>query len=610
MRKRKPSAFGGHHLARRRHAGQQRQAELAAGRADRARVARADARSAQPASLRGARVGGAAHACRRRRSPRAPRARSPRCAAAPPACAASPRAPARRRRPARAPSAPRRRPACMTITGITGPWLGQLERCRAAARVAHSHVQAPSSARVDVAAHAGEELAAEAVARCRRPALGVERRRLARRPLGRVDQRVERAGDARRGGSCRRRAPWPSGAAGQHLGADVDRRRHLARRAAHAAVGDQRDAESPCLCSTAERRRQLVQLGHAVGARALEAHDGDEVALQLRRRRTPRAAPPALSNTIAGASTTWRSAGTAETLITARPRLPVEQLQAAVVAERLAPRGARSPSSPLAAGSVAPGSRPRVAARARGRSRRGRRRRRWRRRRAGSRPRAARGSRSRARRRPGTGSRRRCRSDRRAPAAAPPRDSSEKSVQSMTMPAARATATQWIRWLVEPPVASSATIALTITRSSTSRPIGMKRAAARARSAEHACAPPRASAPRAAPRAGARRRRPARAGPSPRAASGCCWRCRRRCRCRGRGTPPLSACEQRVAADQALRVLLAHLGLLGVRQAAGHRPGRHEHARQVAEVQRADQQARHDLVADAEQQRGVEHVVR
>ena len=55
-------------------------------------------------------------------------------------------------------------------------------------------------------------------------------------------------------------------------------------------------------------------------------------------------------------------------------------------------------------------------------------------------------------------------------------DSSAKSLQSMTMPAARATATQWIRWLVEPPVASSATIALTITRSSTSSPIGAGRA--------------------------------------------------------------------------------------------------------------------------------------
>ena len=30
-----------------------------------------------------------------------------------------------------------------------------------------------------------------------------------------------------------------------------------------------------------QRRRQLVQLGHAVGTRALEAHDGDEIALQL-----------------------------------------------------------------------------------------------------------------------------------------------------------------------------------------------------------------------------------------------------------------------------------------------------------------------------------------
>jgi hypothetical protein len=52
-----------------------------------------------------------------------------------------------------------------------------------------------------------------------------------------------------------------------------------------------------------------------------------------------------------------------------------------------------------------------------------------------------------------------------------------------------------------------------------------------------------------------------------------------------------------------LRDLLAHLGLVAVRQAAAHRPGRHEDAGQVAEVQRADQQAGHDLVADAQQQR-------
>ncbi len=45
----------------------------------------------------------------------------------------------------------------------------------------------------------------------------------------------------------------------------------------------------------------------------------------------------------------------------------------------------------------------------------------------------------------------------------------------MVMPAARATATQWIRWLVEPPVASSAAIALTMQRSSTRRPMGVWR---------------------------------------------------------------------------------------------------------------------------------------
>ena len=55
----------------------------------------------------------------------------------------------------------------------------------------------------------------------------------------------------------------------------------------------------------------------------------------------------------------------------------------------------------------------------------------------------------------------------------------------MTMPAERATATQWIRWLVEPPVASSATIALTIERSSTSRPIGRKRASPPAAACGH-----------------------------------------------------------------------------------------------------------------------------
>ena len=37
----------------------------------------------------------------------------------------------------------------------------------------------------------------------------------------------------------------------------------------------------PLSCSTDSGGRQLVQLGHAVGARALEADHGDEVAVEL-----------------------------------------------------------------------------------------------------------------------------------------------------------------------------------------------------------------------------------------------------------------------------------------------------------------------------------------
>ncbi|OQC07863.1 MAG: hypothetical protein BWX79_01796 [Alphaproteobacteria bacterium ADurb.Bin100] len=68
--------------------------------------------------------------------------------------------------------------------------------------------------------------------------------------------------------------------------------------------------------------------------------------------------------------------------------------------------------------------------------------------------------------------------------------------------------------------------------------------------------------------------------------------------------------QQGLAAHQALRVLLAHLGLAVVRQARGHGPGGHEDARQVGELQGPHQQAGHDLVAHAQKQRGVEHVVR
>ena len=69
-------------------------------------------------------------------------------------------------------------------------------------------------------------------------------------------------------------------AAAQRLGADMDRRRNLAAGARHAPVGDQRDLEAAVL-QHAERRRQLVQLGHAVGARSLEAHHHHHVAVEL-----------------------------------------------------------------------------------------------------------------------------------------------------------------------------------------------------------------------------------------------------------------------------------------------------------------------------------------
>ena len=68
--------------------------------------------------------------------------------------------------------------------------------------------------------------------------------------------------------------------------------------------------------------------------------------------------------------------------------------------------------------------------------------------------------------------------------------------------------------------------------------------------------------------------------------------------------------EQLGAAGLALGIELADLGLLVIGQAGGHRPGRNEHRRQMAEGQRRDHQPRHDLVADAEIDGGIEHVVR
>ena len=68
--------------------------------------------------------------------------------------------------------------------------------------------------------------------------------------------------------------------------------------------------------------------------------------------------------------------------------------------------------------------------------------------------------------------------------------------------------------------------------------------------------------------------------------------------------------EQLLAVGLALRIELAHARLLLVGNAGGHRATGHEHHRQMAEGQRADQQSGHDLVAHTETQRGVEHVVR
>ena len=81
----------------------------------------------------------------------------------------------------------------------------------------------------------------------------------------------------------------------------------------------------------------------------------------------------------------------------------------------------------------------------------------------------------------------------------------------------------------------------------------------------------------------------------------------------GAGTWPVIALglrlEQFRPADLALGIELADARLLRVGQPRSHRPGRDEHRRQMTEGERGDEQARHDLVADAEEDRGVEHVV-
>ncbi|MNZ61239.1 hypothetical protein D3C78_793310 [compost metagenome] len=68
--------------------------------------------------------------------------------------------------------------------------------------------------------------------------------------------------------------------------------------------------------------------------------------------------------------------------------------------------------------------------------------------------------------------------------------------------------------------------------------------------------------------------------------------------------------QQRLAAHLTGGILLAHLHLVIVADAAGHGAGRHEGGGQVGMGERPHDLARRYLVADAEQQGGVEGVVR
>ena len=70
------------------------------------------------------------------------------------------------------------------------------------------------------------------------------------------------------------------------------------------------------------------------------------------------------------------------------------------------------------------------------------------------------------------------------------------------------------------------------------------------------------------------------------------------------------ALEQRVTADLALRKQLTDLCLFIVRHARGHGPTGHHNCRQMAELERADEQSGHDLVAHAQRENGIKHVVR
>ena len=68
--------------------------------------------------------------------------------------------------------------------------------------------------------------------------------------------------------------------------------------------------------------------------------------------------------------------------------------------------------------------------------------------------------------------------------------------------------------------------------------------------------------------------------------------------------------QQLVSAHQPLRGFFTHSGFVFVGQTRGHGAGRYKDHGQMTEVQRTDQEAWHDLVAHAQHQRAVVHVVR
>ena len=112
----------------------------------------------------------------------------------------------------------------------------------------------------------------------------------------------------------------------------------LPGRAGHPAVGDDRDP-LPAVLEHAERRGELVQLGHAVGGRALVADHRDEVpAVELAGLEGGQEVGLVVEDDRRRGDT-WCSALDRRGLDDARvPRLPVEHLQAAVGGERVVGR--------------------------------------------------------------------------------------------------------------------------------------------------------------------------------------------------------------------------------------------------------------------------------